>query len=114
MFCISGSTTPIKSKDLRSTDIDSDDSKLKYTIKRDPAGGRVRMYRRDRVKPQIISTSGNFKSFLQEDIDNGLLEYQHRSGEITGVITFKFDVADPEGNVLIDKIFYITVLGKYF
>ncbi|XP_069123568.1 extracellular matrix organizing protein FRAS1-like [Argopecten irradians] len=106
----SGSITPIKSKDLQATDIDSNDARIKYTIKRDPTSGRLRLNRSGNPEPQTVSVHGPIRHFYQADIDNGLLEYQNMAGETTGVITFKFDVSDPEGNPLIDQIFYITVL----
>ncbi|XP_033757797.1 extracellular matrix protein FRAS1-like [Pecten maximus] len=104
------SITPIKSKDLQATDIDSNDARIKYTIKRDPTSGRLRLNRSGNPDPQTVSIHGPIHHFYQADIDNGLLEYQNMAGETTGVITFKFDVSDPEGNPLIDQIFYITVL----
>lgn len=106
-----GSITPIKSKDLQATDIDSNDAHIKYTIKRDPTNGRLRLNRAGNTGRQTVSVRGPIRYFYQADIDNGLLDYQHMAGDTTGVITFKFDVSDPEGNPLIDQIFYITVLG---
>ena len=109
-YLLIGSTLAIKSQDLKATDIDSDDNKLKYTITRDPTGGHLLLRMENRKVP--VSTRGPVNSFTQTDIDQGRLEFEHPPGEITGVITFKFDVADPEENKLIDQIFYITVLGK--
>ncbi|VDI42839.1 Hypothetical predicted protein [Mytilus galloprovincialis] len=102
-----GSTIPIKSQDLKATDIDSDDKKLTYTLTRDPTGGRLLISNQNRKVP--VSTRGPIKSFTQLDVDQGHLKFEHPNGEITGVLTFKFDVSDPEGNKLIDQIFYITV-----
>lgn len=78
---------------------------------RDPTGGRLLISNQNRKVP--VSTRGPIKSFTQLDVDQGHLKFEHPNGEITGVLTFKFDVSDPEGNKLIDQIFYITVTGKF-
>lgn len=111
-FCLNlpGSRLSIKSLELKATDIDSDDSKLKFTLTRDPTGGHLLLHRDGRMI--TLATRGPVNSFTQFDIDQGHLEFEHPIGEITGVLTFKFDVADPEENKLIDQIFYITVEGE--
>ncbi|KAK3090989.1 hypothetical protein FSP39_016284, partial [Pinctada imbricata] len=104
----SGSSTPIKSQDLQATDLDSDDSQIKFTIKRDVTAGELIINKGN--NPQTIALNGPVQSFKQFDINNGYISYVHHSGQQAGVVTFKFDVEDPEGNQLIDQIFYITVL----
>ena len=67
-FCI-GSTTPIKSEDLRSTDVDSEDGQLVYTLTQDPSHGRLMVNHGG--KEVILSKSGRVKIFTQTQINNG-------------------------------------------
>ncbi|XP_053388167.1 extracellular matrix organizing protein FRAS1-like isoform X2 [Mercenaria mercenaria] len=103
-----GTTTTIRPADLRSTDVDSDDSYLIYTVTRDPRIGAIYLTAKGRQLP--VTSRGPVKTFTQADIDNGNVEYRHVRGETTGNIVFKFTVSDLEGNDLIDQDFYITIL----
>lgn len=105
-----GSSTFIKSKDLQSTDIDSEDSMLLYTITQDSPAGHLQYVKGGHS--ERISSKGPIRTFLQSDINSGYIQYVHQSGEMTGVVLFKFDVEDSEGNKLIDQDFFITVIGK--
>lgn len=105
-----GSSTFIKSKDLQSTDIDSEDSMLLYTITQDSPAGHLQYVKGGHS--ELISSKGPIRTFLQSDINSGYIQYVHQSGEMTGVVLFKFDVEDSEGNKLIDQDFFITVIGK--
>lgn len=107
---IVGSSTFIKSKDLQSTDIDSEDSMLLYTITQDSPAGHLQYVKGGHS--ERISSKGPIRTFLQSDINSGYIQYVHQSGEMTGVVLFKFDVEDSEGNKLIDQDFFITVIGK--
>lgn len=106
---IVGSSTFIKSKDLQSTDIDSDDSMLLYTITQDSPAGHLQYVKGG--NSELISSKGPIRTFLQSDINSGYIQYVHQSGEMTGVVLFKFDVEDSDGNKLIDQDFFITVIG---
>ncbi|XP_035235651.1 extracellular matrix protein FRAS1 isoform X1 [Anguilla anguilla] len=103
-----GSTTKITDQNLKGTDMDSDNSKLRYVMTKDPSVGRLQMSKgRDMVQ---ISIKGPVKSFTQDDINKGFVEYQHEKGEKGGSFPFKFNLVDPEGNKLIDQSFFISVL----
>ncbi|KAL5018410.1 hypothetical protein ScPMuIL_004132 [Solemya velum] len=103
-----GSTMPIKSKDLKATDIDSEDSKIKFTITQNPSAGVLRLNKKGHIF--TLLSQGPRKVFKQSDVDRGYLEYVHSTEDMTGNIVFKFTVSDPEGNDLIDQSFHITVL----
>lgn len=105
----SGSLTFIKSKDLQSTDIDSDDSMLLFTITQDTPAGHLQFVKGG--NSELISSKGPIKTFLQSDINSGYIQFVHQSGEMTGVVLFKFDVEDSEGNKLMDQDFFITIIG---
>ncbi|XP_069482442.1 extracellular matrix organizing protein FRAS1 [Ambystoma mexicanum] len=103
-----GSVAHITDQHLKATDIDSDDLKIRYVMKKDPAMGRLQMVRKDNRAQ--ISVKGPIKSFTQADINKGQMEYRHEKGEPGGSFAFKFDVVDPEDNKLIDQSFYISIL----
>ncbi|CAJ0956016.1 unnamed protein product [Ranitomeya imitator] len=90
------------------TDIDSDDDKLRYIIKRDPAVGQLQISKNNNLVP--ISVRGLLTSFTQMDVNKGYILYKHSKGESGGSFSFKFDVVDSEENTLIDQSFYISVL----
>lgn len=106
---IVGSSTFIKSKDLQSTDIDSDDTMLLYTITQDSPAGHLQYVKGG--NSELISSKGPIRTFLQSDINSGYIQYIHQPGEMTGVVLFKFDVEDSDGNKLIDQDFFITIIG---
>ena len=64
-----GTTTIIKSSDLRSGDVDSEDSYLIYTMTRDPRIGALYITAKGRQLP--VTSRGPVKTFTQADIDNG-------------------------------------------
>ncbi|KAL3876627.1 hypothetical protein ACJMK2_034445 [Sinanodonta woodiana] len=107
-----GSVTAIKSQDLKSTDLDSDDAKLLYTITQDPPVGSLELHKNGSLVK--MSRTGPYKTFTQTDINNGNLVYKHNPGQSTGNFRFKFKVSDPEGNDLIDQEFYITIMEDRF
>ncbi|KAG7481357.1 hypothetical protein MATL_G00065830 [Megalops atlanticus] len=103
-----GSVSKITDQHLKSTDVDSDNLKLRYVMTKDPAVGRLQLSKgRDLVQ---ISVKGPVKSFTQEDINKGFVEYRHEKGEKGGSFPFKFNLVDPEGNKVIDQSFFISVL----
>ena len=67
--CYKGSTTPIQSQHLRATDVDSDDSTIIYTLRRDPSAGHL-VYKKGGTQYELSAT-GRAKSFTQDDIDKG-------------------------------------------
>ena len=64
-----GSSTPIKSEDLRASDVDSDDGDLIYTLTKDPPHGRLILVVGG--DERILSKSGPSKTFTQRQINNG-------------------------------------------
>nr|XP_014352206.1 PREDICTED: extracellular matrix protein FRAS1-like [Latimeria chalumnae] len=103
-----GSVAQITDQHLKATDIDSDDPKLKFVLSKDPTVGRLQMVKNGNLLQ--ISVKGPIKSFTQTDINKGYVEYKHEKGEPGGSFAFKFDVADAEGNKLIEQSFFISVL----
>ncbi|KAL4623271.1 extracellular matrix protein FRAS1, partial [Arapaima gigas] len=103
-----GSTAKITDRHLKGTDVDSDDLKLRYVMTKDPTAGRLQISRNGN-KLQI-SVKGPIKGFTQEEINKGLVEYQHEKGAKGGRFEFKFDLIDPEGNKIIDQSFFISIL----
>ncbi|KAM9330542.1 extracellular matrix organizing protein FRAS1 [Gastrophryne carolinensis] len=103
-----GSTVTITEQHLKGTDIDSDDAKLRYNIKKDPAVGQLLISRNNDVVP--VSVRGPVTSFTQMDISKGNVQYKHKKGESGGSFAFQFDVVDTEDNALIDQSFYISIL----
>uniref|UniRef100_A0A8D0CH89 Fraser extracellular matrix complex subunit 1 n=1 Tax=Scleropages formosus TaxID=113540 RepID=A0A8D0CH89_SCLFO len=103
-----GSASKITDQHLKGTDVDSDNLKLRYVMTKDPTAGRLQLSRNGN-KIQI-SVKGPVKSFIQEEINKGFVEYQHEKGAKSGSIEFKFNLIDPEGNKLIDQSFFISIL----
>ncbi|KAM8939375.1 extracellular matrix organizing protein FRAS1 [Pelodytes ibericus] len=103
-----GSLATITDQHLKATDIDSDDAKLRYLIKKDPAVGRLQTSKNNNIVQ--ISVKGPVSSFTQMDIHKGHVQYNHGKGESGGSFAFKFDVVDSEDNKLVDQSFYISIL----
>ncbi|XP_061586644.1 extracellular matrix protein FRAS1 isoform X2 [Cololabis saira] len=103
-----GSSSKITEQNLKASDIDSDSLKLRYVLTKDPAAGKLQLSRSSRVEK--VSVKGPAKSFTQEDVNKGLLQFSHEKGEKGGSLSFKFNLVDPEGNKLIDQSFFISVL----
>ncbi|XP_071971616.1 extracellular matrix organizing protein FRAS1 [Engystomops pustulosus] len=103
-----GSTATISDQHLKGTDVDSDDAKLRYIIKRDPAVGKLQISKNNNLVP--ISVKGPVTSFTQMDVNKGYIQYKHSKGESGGSFSFKFEVVDSENNTLIDQSFYISIL----
>nr|XP_033819322.1 extracellular matrix protein FRAS1 isoform X2 [Geotrypetes seraphini] len=103
-----GSVAQVTDQHLKATDIDSDDLKIRYILKKDPVVGHLQMASSETFAP--ISMKGPVKSFTQSDLNKGQVEYRHKKGEPGGSFSFKFDVVDAEGNQLIDQSFHINVL----
>lgn len=103
-----GSVSQITEQHLKATDIDSEDLNLRYIMTKDPAAGHLQITRNS--NHDNISIKGPIKSFSQDDIRKGHVEYHHKKGEPGGSFSFKFDVTDTEKNKLLDQSFYINVL----
>ncbi|XP_041084402.1 extracellular matrix organizing protein FRAS1-like isoform X2 [Polyodon spathula] len=103
-----GSVAKITDQHLKATDIDSDEMKVRYTMTKDPTVGRLQLSKNGNLVQ--ISIKGPVKSFMQADINKGFVEYRHEKGESGGSFAFEFDLADLEGNKLIDQSFYISIL----
>ncbi|XP_033107393.1 extracellular matrix protein FRAS1-like, partial [Anneissia japonica] len=92
---------------LQATDIDSNNRKLRFIITKDPEMGKLQLVKRGVT--QDISKFGVKNNFKQADIDDGFLKYTHDASEPSGLVVFKFNVADEDGNELIDESFRIDV-----
>ncbi|XP_048099370.1 extracellular matrix protein FRAS1 [Alosa alosa] len=103
-----GASSKITEQHLQGTDVDSDNVKLRFTLTKDPTVGKLQLAKA-RSKA-LLSARGAVKSFTQEDINKGFVEYIHEKGEGGGSFSFKFNLQDPEGNKLIDQSFFISVL----
>lgn len=68
-----GTTTKILPKDLRSTDVDSEDAYLIYAVTRDPRIGAIYLKVKGRQLP--VTSRGPVKTFTQADIDNGNISF---------------------------------------
>ncbi|KAL2092359.1 hypothetical protein ACEWY4_012157 [Coilia grayii] len=103
-----GTSSKITEQQLKGTDVDSDHLKLRFTLTKDPSAGKLQLAKgRSKV---LLSARGPVKTFTQEDINKGFVEYVHDKGESGGSFSFKFNLQDPEGNKLIDQSFFISVL----
>ncbi|XP_031426498.1 extracellular matrix protein FRAS1 [Clupea harengus] len=103
-----GASSKITEQHLKGTDVDSENLKLRFTLTKDPTVGKLQLAKgRSKV---LLSARGAVKSFTQEDINKGFVEYIHEKGENGGSFSFKFNLQDPEGNKLIDQSFFISVL----
>ncbi|XP_072243382.1 extracellular matrix organizing protein FRAS1 isoform X1 [Leuresthes tenuis] len=103
-----GSSSKITEQNLKGSDIDSDNLKLRYVLTKDPPVGKLQLSGSSRVEK--VSVKGPVQSFTQEAVNKGLLQYSHEKGEKGGSLSFKFNLVDPEGNKLIDQSFFISVL----
>lgn len=93
-----GATTTITNTVLRTSDADTPASSVRYTISSAPVFGSLRL--------GGVSLSGG-QSFSQQDIDNGLVTYQHNGSENNSDV-FVFQVSDGTAAPT-SRIFNITV-----
>ncbi|XP_071256392.1 extracellular matrix organizing protein FRAS1-like [Salvelinus alpinus] len=106
-----GAASKITEQNLKGSDSDSDSLKLRYILIKDPPVGTLQLSKRG--GQEKVAVKGPVKSFTQEEVNKGLLEYSHEKGDEGGTISFKFNLVDPEGNKLIDQSFYITILEDH-
>uniref|UniRef100_A0A3B4AGL3 VWFC domain-containing protein n=1 Tax=Periophthalmus magnuspinnatus TaxID=409849 RepID=A0A3B4AGL3_9GOBI len=103
-----GTSSKITEQNLKGTDIDSDNVKLRYVLTKEPASGRLLLSQDG--KQERLSVKGLLNGFTQEQVNKGLVQYSHEKSEKGGSLSFKFNLVDPEGNKLIDQSFFISVL----
>ncbi|XP_072289092.1 extracellular matrix organizing protein FRAS1, partial [Eucyclogobius newberryi] len=103
-----GTSSKITEQNLKGTDLDSDDLKLRYVLTKDPASGRILLSQDG--KAEKVSVKGPLSGFTQDHVNKGLVRFSHDKSEKGGSLSFKFNLVDPEGNKLIDQSFYISVL----
>nr|XP_023647481.1 extracellular matrix protein FRAS1-like [Paramormyrops kingsleyae] len=84
-------------------------SNLTYIMTKDPSFGMLHLSKNGNLTE--ISSKGPVKSFTQEDINKGSVEYVHGKEEEGGNFTFKFNLRDSEGKKLTEQSFLISVLG---
>ncbi|GBN30546.1 Extracellular matrix protein FRAS1 [Araneus ventricosus] len=106
-----GNSSVITNEILRSSDSDSPDNLLTYSITTAPTSGQLLLFHNGQFKILSSDISG-LHNFTQEDIDRQYLKYQHNITNPTGMHYFKFNVKDPANNILIDQTFFITISGK--
>ncbi|KAL8206683.1 UNVERIFIED_CONTAM: Extracellular matrix protein fras1, partial [Gekko kuhli] len=103
-----GSAAVITDQHLKATSPDSDDTSIRYILNKDPTLGLLRLNQRGSLIP--VSVHGPVKSFTQAEINKGQVEYSHEKGERAGTFPFGFDVADVDGNKMINQSFSINVI----
>lgn len=97
LFVDEGGASLITSQMLLATDPDDTTAELTYTVTSGPANGTLR----------LLPSGTSVTSFTQEQIDNGLIGYQHGGNELpTDSFTFQLD--DGQGTVIAD-VFEISV-----
>ncbi|NXV83743.1 FREM3 protein, partial [Atlantisia rogersi] len=99
-----GKSKVISSRDLKATDIDSEDKSLAYVIRLTPAQGFLQYLNR---QEEVLCNITRGTNFTQDDLDQGFIRYVHTG--LHGVRDLmKFDVTDGT-NALIDRYFYISI-----
>lgn len=101
-----GESKVITNRDLKATDIDSEDKTLTYIIRLLPRHGLLQRTSKD---GQVLGNITLGMNFTQDDIDQGCILYIH-TGQQGVRDLVKFDVTDGI-NPLIDRYFYITISG---
>jgi hypothetical protein len=94
----------ITNADLKATDLDTDDSTLKFLVRREPRFGVLQM-----VIGNVVKNLTRGQNFTQFDIDTGRIRYLDKGkGGYRDLI--KFDITDGT-NPLIDRYFFISLEG---
>ena len=92
-----GGTDPISSSELRTTDSNTSDDQLTYTVTSAPANGTLRL--------NGVTTN----TFTQANINTGAVTYVHNNSQ-TGSDSFGFSVSDGS-NIVSGNTFVITITG---
>lgn len=76
---VSGSSSKITEQNLKASDMDSDNLKLRYILTKDLPAGKLQLSKSGRV--QKVSVKGPVQSFTQDDVNKGerLLSLNHFS-----------------------------------
>ncbi|KAM6136377.1 LOW QUALITY PROTEIN: FRAS1-related extracellular matrix protein 3 [Phoenicopterus ruber ruber] len=99
-----GKSKVLSSRDLKATDIDSEDKSLVYVIRLAPVQDFLQHLNR---QGEVLCNITQGTNFTQDDLDQGFIRYVHTG--LRGVRDLiKFDVTDGI-NTLIDRYFYITI-----
>ncbi|XP_064005810.1 extracellular matrix organizing protein FRAS1 [Pogoniulus pusillus] len=107
-----GSAAHLTDQHLKAAAIYSDDTTIRFVMRRDPSVGHLQLTKADH--PAQISVKGPVRSFTQADINKGHVLYSHRKGDPGGNFAFTFDVMDAEGSKLTEQVFDISVLENRF
>uniref|UniRef100_A0A8D0L5A9 FRAS1 related extracellular matrix 3 n=1 Tax=Sphenodon punctatus TaxID=8508 RepID=A0A8D0L5A9_SPHPU len=99
-----GETKVITNRDLKATDIDSEDKSLTYIIRLEPRQG---LFQHLSKQGEVLGNITLGMNFTQGDIDQGFIHYVHTGKQGVRDLV-KFDVTDGI-NPLIDRYFYITI-----
>ena len=79
---------------MRATDVDSEDSEIIYTIKKNPTDGNL-LFTTDKGSQVILSVEGPYSTFLQRDIDKGIWYFFmkcYKLNEIMLNVMYIFDI----------------------
>lgn len=66
---ISGTSSKITEQNLKGTDVDSDNLRLRYILTKDPPSGRLQISKNGGMEK--ISIKGPVHSFTQDDVNKG-------------------------------------------
>lgn len=67
---VPGSSSKITEQNLKGTDIDSDNLKLRYTLTKDPPSGKLLLLSNNGQQDKV-SVKGPVNSFTQDDVNKG-------------------------------------------
>ncbi|XP_042325617.1 FRAS1-related extracellular matrix protein 3 [Sceloporus undulatus] len=101
-----GESKIITNRELKATDIDSEDKSLMYVIRLVPRHGLLQHMNKE---GELLGNITLGMNFTQNDIDQGCIRYVHTGHQGVRDLV-KFDVTDGM-NPLIDRYFYITISG---
>lgn len=68
-WVIPGTSSKITEQNLKATDIDSDNLRLRYILTKDPPSGKIQLSRKGGMEK--VSVKGPVQSFTQDDVNKG-------------------------------------------